>query len=80
MFQKRIVVLDAGSFDNKYVIRSESSPQSLSTVVTSHNLIPIDNYPSVGYPCNPIALGTRWLAFSETKVSEELTFHSLKCV
>ena len=28
----------------------------------------VDSYPSVGYPCNPVALGTRWLAFSETKV------------
>lgn len=32
-----------------------------------------DNYPSIGYPCNPIALGQRWLAFSETKVSSSLT-------
>ncbi|XP_064392789.1 BCAS3 microtubule associated cell migration factor-like isoform X1 [Halichondria panicea] len=51
VFQKRMVVLDAGSLDNKYVIRN--------------------SYPSVGYPCNPVALGTRWLAFSETKLSSK---------
>ena len=64
VFQKRIVVLDAGSLDNKYVIRSKSS----KTLVPYDHTLSVDSYPSVGYPCNPVALGTRWLAFSETKV------------
>ena len=29
-----------------------------------------DDYPSSTFPCNPIALGTKWLAYSETKVKQ----------
>ena len=37
-------------------------------IVYNGHFLVTDNYPSIGYPCNPIALGQRWIAFSETKV------------
>lgn len=48
VLQKRVVVLDAGTLQSKFVIKN--------------------GYPSLGYPCNPVALATRWMAFSETKL------------
>lgn len=59
----------------KHWFPSPSPPPLLSPLLPSLSLSPSpDDYP-LDQPTNPIALGHRWLALTETKVSNILHHH-----
>ena len=73
VLQKKVVILDAGSHAHKFSVKSEPSDGEVWTPVIMLSLVITDGYPLLSHPCNPIALGTRWLAFAETKVPTHFT-------
>ena len=72
MLQSRITLLDAGDLSTYLFYIKSGSLTTPDTHPSKHasGLTPpaADNHTPVEYPWNPVALGSRWLAYSDSKL------------